>query len=134
MASRPKTPVWFSNSRRAEQGHEEGFRVLVTQVYSQTGSLFSCILLIGTLFSMYVFMKVAQEEDKRKALGRLKKESESHSVVSDSLRPHRLHSPWNSPRPEYWSGEYSPSPGNLPNPGIEPRSPTLQADSLPAEP
>ena len=27
-----------------------------------------------------------------------------------------------------------PSPGNLPNPGIEPRSPTLQADSLPAEP
>ena len=28
----------------------------------------------------------------------------------------------------------SPSPGDLPNPGIEPRSPTLQADSLPAEP
>ena len=27
-----------------------------------------------------------------------------------------------------------PSPGDLPNPGIEPRSPTLQADSLPAEP
>ena len=29
--------------------------------------------------------------------------------------------------------EYS-SPGDLPNPGIEPKSPTLQADSLPAEP
>ena len=27
-----------------------------------------------------------------------------------------------------------PSPGNLPDPGIEPRSPTLQADSLPSEP
>ena len=27
-----------------------------------------------------------------------------------------------------------PSPGDLPNPGIEPRSPTLRADSLPAEP
>ena len=27
----------------------------------------------------------------------LESESESHSVVSDSLRPHRLHSPWNSP-------------------------------------
>ena len=27
-----------------------------------------------------------------------------------------------------------PSPGDLPNPGIEPRSPTLQVDSLPAEP
>ena len=37
-------------------------------------------------------------------------------------------------RPEYWSGWPFPSPGNLPNPGIEPRSPTLQADSLPAEP
>ena len=28
----------------------------------------------------------------------------------------------------------SPSPGDLPNPGIEPRSPALQADALPAEP
>ena len=37
-------------------------------------------------------------------------------------------------RPEYWSGEPFPSQGDLPNPGIEPRSPTLQADSLPAEP
>ena len=37
-------------------------------------------------------------------------------------------------RPEYWSGQLFSSPGNLPNPGIEPRSPTLQADSLPAEP
>ena len=37
-------------------------------------------------------------------------------------------------RPEYWSGEPFPSPGDLPNPGIKPRSLTLQADSLPAEP
>ena len=37
-------------------------------------------------------------------------------------------------RPEYWSGEPFPSPGNLPNSGIEPRSPTLQADSLSTEP
>ena len=37
-------------------------------------------------------------------------------------------------RPEYWSGEPLPSPGDLPKPGIKPRSPTLQADSLPAEP
>ena len=37
-------------------------------------------------------------------------------------------------RPEYWSGQLFPSPGDLPNPGIEPRSLTLQADSLPAEP
>ena len=37
-------------------------------------------------------------------------------------------------RPEYWSGQPFPSPGDLPNPGMEPRSPTLQADSLAAEP
>ena len=37
-------------------------------------------------------------------------------------------------RPEYWSGEPFHSPGDLPHPGIEPRSPALQADSLPAEP
>ena len=37
-------------------------------------------------------------------------------------------------RPEYWSGQPFPSPGDLPNPGIEPRSPALQVDSLPAGP
>ena len=36
-------------------------------------------------------------------------------------------------RQEYWSGLSFPSPGDLPNPGIEPRSPTLQADALPSE-
>ena len=33
-------------------------------------------------------------------------------------------------RQEYWSGLPFPSTGDLPDPGIEPRSPTLQADSL----
>ena len=37
-------------------------------------------------------------------------------------------------RPEYWSGKPFPFLGDLPNPGIKPRFPTLQADSLPAEP
>ena len=37
-------------------------------------------------------------------------------------------------RQEYWSGLPFSSPGNLPNPGIEPRSPVLQADSSPSEP
>ena len=36
-------------------------------------------------------------------------------------------------RQEYWSGLPFPSPGDLPDPGIKPRSPTLQADSLPSE-
>ena len=100
-----------------------------------------------------------------------KKESESHSVVSSSLRPHGLYSPQNSPgqntgmdglsllqgifptqksnpglphcrwilqlsqqgSPGILVWEPIPSPGDLPNPGIEPGSPALQADSLPAE-
>ena len=37
-------------------------------------------------------------------------------------------------RQEYWSGLPFPPPGDLPNPGIEPRSPALQANALPSEP
>ena len=98
--------------------------------------------------------------------------SESHSVVSNSLWPHGLYSPWNSPgqntgvgslsllqgifptqgsnlgllhcrrfftswatreAQEYWSGYPIPSPVDLPDTGIEPGSPALQADSLPTE-
>ena len=38
------------------------------------------------------------------------------------------------PRQEYWSGLPFPSPGDLPNPGIEPGSPAMQTDALPYEP
>ena len=37
-------------------------------------------------------------------------------------------------RQEYWSGLPFPSPWDLPDPGIEPRSPALWADTLPSEP
>ena len=37
-------------------------------------------------------------------------------------------------RQECWSGLPFPSPGDLPDPGIEPRCPALQADALPSEP
>ena len=37
-------------------------------------------------------------------------------------------------RQEYWSGLPFPSPGDLPDPGIKPRSSTLQPDALPSEP
>ena len=64
----------------------------------------------------------------------MKPERESRSVVSDSLQPHGLHSSWNFSRPECRSGQPFPSPGDLPNPGIEPRSAALPSDSIPAEP
>ena len=37
-------------------------------------------------------------------------------------------------RKEYWSGQLFPSPGDLPDPRTEPRSPALQAVSLPSKP
>ena len=37
-------------------------------------------------------------------------------------------------RQEYWSGLPFPSPGDLPDPGIEPRFPSLEADALTSEP
>ena len=47
---------------------------------------------------------------------------------------HVLYSPWNSPGQHTGVGSQFPSPGDLPNPRIQPRSPTLQADSFLAEP
>ena len=62
-----------------------------------------------------------------------------HSVMLDSLLP-----PWTVvyqalwsmevSRQEYWSGLLFPSPRDLPDPGVEPWSPALQADSLPSDP
>ena len=59
-------------------------------------------------------------------------ESESCSVTFDSTTPLIIQSMKFS-RPEYWSGWPFHSPGDLPSPGIKPRSPTLQEDSLSAE-
>ena len=47
---------------------------------------------------------------------------------------HQAPPPMGFSRQEYWSGLPFPSPGDLPNPGTEPRSPALQADALTSEP
>ena len=47
---------------------------------------------------------------------------------------HQAPPPTEFSRQEYWSGLPFPSPGDLPYPGIKPRSPALQADALPSEP
>ena len=68
-------------------------------------------------------------------LGLVKEESES---VSCSVIPwtiaHQAPLGMEFSRQEYWSGLPFPSPGDLPDRGIEPRSPALQADSLLSEP
>ena len=56
-----------------------------------------------------------------------------------TLQPHRLQPIrhlclWGFSRQEYWSRLPCPPSGDLPNPGIEPRFPALQVDSLPSEP
>ena len=53
--------------------------------------------------------------------------------MSNSLQPHKLYSPWNSPGQNATVGSLLLLKGIFPIPGIEPRSPTLQADSLPTE-
>ena len=57
-------------------------------------------------------------------------ESESRPVVPDSLLPHGLYSPWNSVGQNTGAGSHSLLQGDLPNPGVEPMSPALEADSL----
>ena len=59
--------------------------------------------------------------------------------ISDSCNPMDCNLPGSYvlmglSRQEYWNGMSFPSPGNIPDPGIEARSPTLQADSLQTEP
>ena len=61
----------------------------------------------------------------------------SHSVVSDFAIPwtvaHQAPLSMEFSRQEYWSGLPFPAPEDLPDSGIEPGSPALQADSLPSE-
>ena len=62
----------------------------------------------------------------------------SHSVMSNSAASwtvaHQTPLSMRFSSQEYWSGLPFPSPGNLPDPGIEPRSPALYVDSLLSEP
>ena len=59
-------------------------------------------------------------------------------VVSDSVTAltvaHQAPLSMEFSRQEYWSGLPFPSPEDLPDPGVKPRSPALQAASLPSEP
>ena len=59
-------------------------------------------------------------------------ESESHSVVSDALRPHGLYSPWNSPGQNTGVGSWSLLQGIFPTQGLNPGLPHCRW--IPAEP
>ena len=59
--------------------------------------------------------------------------AQSCPTLCDPMDPTRLLCSWGFFRQEYLGGLPCPPPGDLPNPGIEPRSPALQMDSLPSE-
>ena len=90
------------------------------------GRMDSCICLVEFLHCSY--------ETTTTLFTGYESETESHLVMFDSLGTHRRYSPWNSPGQNIGVGSFSLLQGNLPNSGIEPRPPTLQADSLPAQP
>ena len=66
---------------------------------------------------------------KVKPLSYVRLSAQSCPILCDQAPP-----PVEFSRQEYWSGVPFPSPEDLPNPGIEPGSPSLQADALPSEP
>ena len=84
-----------------------------------------------------LFLLLPYYIDKYRSLPQSSSESESE-VVSDSATPwtvaHQAPPSMGFSRQEYWSGLPFPSPGDLPDPGIELRSPALRADALTPEP
>ena len=60
--------------------------------------------------------------------------AQSCPTLCNPTEPASLLCPWEFSRQEYWSRLPCPPPRDLPNPGIEPRSPTFQVDSLLSEP
>ena len=90
------------------------------------------------IVNKYSSFRISQKEEAysfwRHSICLVKCESERRSVMSDSLQPHGLYNPWNSPGQKTGVDSLSLLQGDLSNPGIKPRPPALQADSLPAEP
>ena len=95
---------------------------LYPQFSSLCLNLYSCPVnrLIATIFLDSIYMHCAKTLQL------------SGSVTLWTIA-HQALCPWRFSRQEYWSRLPCPPPGNLPNLGIEPRSPMLQVDSLPSE-
>ena len=89
-------------------------------------------------------MRVGHKEQQRRRLDKLSNSKKERKKVKSLSRVRLFATPWTvayqAPlsmgfsRQECWSGLPFPSPGDLPDPGIKPGSPALQADVLPSEP
>ena len=71
---------------------------------------------------------------REKATVKVKSLSRTRLFATPGTIAYQAPQPMEFSRQEYWSGLPFPSPGDLPNPGIKPRSPALQADALLSEP
>ena len=94
-----------------------------------------CVFLLFYIFFLLIFEHLILKLQLKILIYLLRKLiviCENCSVMSNSVTPWTIQSMEFS-RPEYWSRQPFPSPGDLPNPGIKPRSPAVQADSS-AEP
>ena len=78
----------------------------------------------------------AETKEETSAYGKVKVKSLNHVQLFATpwTIAHQAPPSMGFSRPEYWSGLPFPSPGDLPDPGIEPGSPALQADTLLSEP
>ena len=96
---------------------------------SPPGSLVPGILQARTLEWVAIsFSNAGKWKVKVKSLSRVR------LLVTPWTAAHQAPPSMGFSRQEYWSGEPFLSPGDLPNPGIEPRFPAMKADSLPSEP
>ena len=86
------------------------------------------IIKIGSWPDLYMIVSSNKENKKVKSLSRVRLFATLWTVA------HQAPLSMGFSRQEYWSGLPFPSPGDLPDPGIKPRSPALQADALTSEP
>ena len=117
-------------------------------LYSALGSFAFMSLLLWWILRPLKAETVSSSYDLSQCLAKCFTKKESESEVAQSCltlcNPMDCATPWTvacqAPpsvgfsRQEYWGELPFPFPGDLPDPGIEPRSPTLQGDSLPSEP
>ena len=88
----------------------------------------------GCFFINYWFLLILADINKWPVVSFFSRSVMSYSLWPHELKPSRLLCPGDFSGKNTGVEKTFPSPGDLPNPGTEPRSPALQADSLPSEP
>ena len=89
---------------------------------------------LGELALTFIWKAMCHKYPRQLWRRRLNGVCESHSVISDSLQPHGLYSPWNSPGYNTVVGSLSLFQGIFPTQELNPGLPHCRLDSLPTEP